>query len=272
MPAKMPDTINIIDDLPSHYSPVPNLTSRKDQISSKTTGKLLHERIHSDDKHCFRVGLAATDWQKDLAHALVIQQYQQAGLIGPARAQSQSIEAVNTLVGLALPPSNTPDTTVLGTLSLRLDNSEGLLADEVYRLQLDKLRNKDAQLAEFGRLAMSTQAPFVVVLGRLVRTLAHVACHSHNVTDAVVICHPRHARFYSRALGFVSLGELTFCKSVGAPAVLLHLSRERLVALTANMQTTARIYNLRSSVAVPQRRTMPQTEEDFQPTMTNWSL
>ena len=48
----------------------------------------------------------------------------------------------------------------------------------------------------------------------------------HGVTDVFIEVNPRHVAFYSRALGFVVLGDERICARVGAPSVLLHLDVE----------------------------------------------
>ncbi|HEX5127989.1 MAG TPA: hypothetical protein VFW00_14680, partial [Rhodocyclaceae bacterium] len=176
--------------------------------------RLHNERLHRDEGVSFRVGVAATDWQFTQAHALVSRQYRRAGYLEP---QAPSSSSASPLVALAL--RNTlgggGESQALGTVALRCDGPSGLLADEQYRSTLDVMRAQGSRLAECGRLAVDAAAPFITVLGQLVRTVAHIAREERNVTDVVALCHPRHAHFYCRTLGFARLGELSFCQYVG---------------------------------------------------------
>lgn len=112
---------------------------------------------------------------------------------------------------------------VCGTMTLGLDDEQGLLADTLYPAELAALRSRGARLCELSRLAMDTRHNSREVLGALIHLVYIHARLIHRSTDAVIEVHPRHAAFYRRMLGFRIIGTERICPRVDAPAVLMHL-------------------------------------------------
>lgn len=113
---------------------------------------------------------------------------------------------------------------IFGTVTLRLDGDEGLLADTLYRDELAFLRRPDARLCEITKLAVDTHHNTKEVLGALFHLIYIHGRLIHGMTSVVIEVHPRHAGFYRRMLGFTTIGEQKACPRVNdAPAVLLHL-------------------------------------------------
>lgn len=113
---------------------------------------------------------------------------------------------------------------VFGTVTLRLDGNEGLLADGLYRKELTFLRTGKARLCEITKLAVDTHHNPKEVLGALFHLIYIHGRLIHGMTDVVIEVHPRHAGFYRRMLGFTQIGNQRACPRVNdAPAVLLHL-------------------------------------------------
>ena len=112
---------------------------------------------------------------------------------------------------------------VCGTMTLGLDDEQGLLADTLYPDELAALRSRGARLCELSRLAMDTRHNSREVLGALIHLVYIHARLIHRSTDAVIEVHPRHAAFYRRMLGFRIIGAERICPRVDAPAVLMHL-------------------------------------------------
>lgn len=114
--------------------------------------------------------------------------------------------------------------TVFGTVSLRVESDEGLLADALYGEELAHCRRGGARLCEITRLAVDTHHNTKEVLGALFHLIYIHGRLIHGSTGAVIEVHPRHAGFYKRMLGFRILGDQKSCPRVNhAPAVLLHL-------------------------------------------------
>lgn len=112
----------------------------------------------------------------------------------------------------------------IGTLTIGLDSPGGLLADQLYHDELDRLRQAGAPVCEFTKLAVDQAMQSKRVLAALFQ-LAYLYAHRiHGASDVVIEVNPRHVVFYRRMLGFAQLGEERLCPRVHAPAVLLHLS------------------------------------------------
>ena len=110
----------------------------------------------------------------------------------------------------------------IGTLSIASDSMMGLLADQLYHEELNRLRNEGCSLCEFRGLAVDAG----IKSKRLLASLIHISylylysISSH--TDSVIEVNPRHAGFYEKRLGFTRIGPERTCPRVNAPAVLLH--------------------------------------------------
>lgn len=110
---------------------------------------------------------------------------------------------------------------LVGTVSVRLDSDKGLSADELYRQEVDTLRNAGAHICEFTRLAVDKNAASKPVLAGLFHTAYLYASVIRGYTHAVIEVNPRHVVFYGRALSFDPIGEERLNQRVHAPAVLL---------------------------------------------------
>lgn len=112
----------------------------------------------------------------------------------------------------------------IGTLTIGLDSPGGLLADQLYHDELDRLRQAGASVCEFTKLAVDQAMQSKRVLAALYH-LAYIYAHRiHGASDLVIEVNPRHVVFYRRMLGLDQLGEERMCPRVHAPAVLLRLS------------------------------------------------
>jgi hypothetical protein len=114
----------------------------------------------------------------------------------------------------------------LGTLTLNIDSEDGLLADDLYRREVDVLRKRGATVCELTGLAVSAQLGSSELLATLFHLLHIVGRRLHRATDAVIEINPRHSLYYQRVLGFRQIGERKICGRVNAPAVLLHIEAD----------------------------------------------
>jgi hypothetical protein len=130
-----------------------------------------------------------------------------------------------------LPTSPTWELTLLaaeagaavGTLTLRLDGSGGLRADETYAAEIDVARTAGRRICELGRFAVAEHAQSGPVLAALFAH-AHAAVRGFGgITDVFIEVNPRHAAFYRRWFGFTVAAGERLCARVGAPSVLLRL-------------------------------------------------
>ena len=116
---------------------------------------------------------------------------------------------------------------LMGTLSVRRDASQGLLAENAYAHQIEEMRGQDRRLGELVKLAIEEAVDWRAALDALVQSAYLVTRVVQGLTDVVIEVNPRHVRFYQRVFGFVVTGAERFCERAGAPCVLLALDLER---------------------------------------------
>jgi hypothetical protein len=115
---------------------------------------------------------------------------------------------------------------VVGTLTLGIDSAVGLMADQVFKDELDAHRQRGARLCEFTKLAFDPSVRSKTSLANLFHLAVIYARDIHNCTDIVIEVNPRHRRFYQHMLGFVREGDVKTNPRVNAPAYLLRVNLE----------------------------------------------
>jgi hypothetical protein len=191
---------------------------------NRIKGSLLpHSELDFCDEDPIIFKVADNQCERAGAFGLVYQAYVQAGLMRPnvfeMRVMPHHLLAT-TATFVARRGSQ-----VIGTVSLVGDGRLGLPLDRVYGHEVDRLRDPSTWLGEVSSLA-SAMAPadlsFHIVIG-LMRLMAQFA-RRHGLEHLLVAVHPRHARFYRRAMGFKTLGtERPYPSVRNRPAVALHL-------------------------------------------------
>jgi hypothetical protein len=115
---------------------------------------------------------------------------------------------------------------VVGTLTLGIDSEIGLMADQVFKEELDAHRRRGARLCEFTKLAFDPTVRSKTSLANLFHLAVIYARDIHRCTDIVIEVNPRHRRFYQHMLGFEREGDLKTNPRVNAPAYLLRVNLE----------------------------------------------
>lgn len=110
---------------------------------------------------------------------------------------------------------------MMGTLSLGFDTGYGLLVDELYKPEVDQLRQAGRRVCEFTKLAIDNKRTSKRMLAGLFHIAFLYAERIWGYTDIVIEVNPSHVSFYQRMLGFQVLGSERMCPRVNAPAVLL---------------------------------------------------
>lgn len=114
----------------------------------------------------------------------------------------------------------------IGTLTIGFDNPGGLLADDLFKPEVDALRAQGKKVCEFTKLAMDSGA-LRSKSKQALASMFHVAyiyAHRlHRFSTLVIEVNPRHVAYYERMLGFKAIGEERLNRRVNAPAVLLKL-------------------------------------------------
>lgn len=164
----------------------------------------------------YRLSRADAVEQRAAASRLVSRIYSSRGLITNALVEEDADNTHLTVVA-------SRDETVFGAMSVRLDSTRQLLADDLYPDELACLRRQGAQLCEFTRLAVETQRGAREILATMFHLAYMHARLIHRMTDVVIEVNPHHAPFYRRMLGFLQIGERRICPRVAAPALLMRL-------------------------------------------------
>jgi len=112
---------------------------------------------------------------------------------------------------------------VIGTLTLGLDTPHGLLVEELYKQEIDNLRQAGRKVCELTKLAVDQTHGSKHILASLFHIAYIYGRSMQGYTDVVIEVNPRHAAFYKRMLGFTEFGPERLCNRVNAPAILLRL-------------------------------------------------
>jgi len=117
----------------------------------------------------------------------------------------------------------------VGTVTVGIDSMKGLLVDEVNRPEVDAVRRQQRGVCELVRLAIDDPANSKSICTALFEKLYELLGLSlRSLSDLFIEVNPRHAPFYVRLFGFRMVATKRTCARVGAPSVLLRLTREEL--------------------------------------------
>ena len=197
-----------IADLPLNPGPKNLTLDRQDPAGTNTLAL-------EQDK--FKIRLANSEGRRESADILINKRYSWRGY-GTARALNDEPNSITLMADLK--------GHIIGTLTIGLDSGAGLLVDQLYQDEIDRLRHEHRIVCEFTKLAVDQASHSKRVLAALFHLAFIYANRIHGATDLVIEINPRHAVFYRRMLGFTQLGEERMCPRVNAPALLLHLTCE----------------------------------------------
>jgi hypothetical protein len=113
---------------------------------------------------------------------------------------------------------------VVGTLTIGIDSPIGLMADEIFKTELDAHRARGARLCEFTKLAFDPSVRSKESLAGLFHLAVIYARDIYRCTEILIEVNPRHRRFYEHMLGFQREGDLRINTRVDAPAYLLRVN------------------------------------------------
>jgi len=113
---------------------------------------------------------------------------------------------------------------VVGTLTIGIDSPIGLMADPIFKEEIDVHRKRGARLCEFTKFAFDPSVRSKTSLANLFHLAVIYARDIHDCTDIMIEVNPRHRRFYERMLGFEQEGQLKINPRVDAPAYLLRVN------------------------------------------------
>lgn len=165
------------------------------------------------EQQVFKIRLAHSDERVNTASMLVQRKY--AGRGYAAKGFQKAPERI-TLMAFQ-------DDKVIGTLTLGLDSPKGLLVEDLYKTEIDILRQAGRKVCELTKLAVDQTHGSKHVLASLFHIAYIYGRVIQGYTDVVIEVNPRHVAFYKRLLGFAEFGSERMCSRVNAPAVLLRL-------------------------------------------------
>jgi len=113
---------------------------------------------------------------------------------------------------------------LIGTITLGIDSEAGLLADEIFKNEIDVFRVAGGKPCELNKLAIDPSIESKFVLASLFHILFIYGRRVHHCTDVFIEVNPRHRRFYENMLNFKRLGDVRTNPRVDAPAHLLWIS------------------------------------------------
>lgn len=164
------------------------------------------------------VNIAHTKHDQHLAEGLVRERYAWRGYQSPAlhvrHPQRKTFLASH-------------GTRLLGTLSILLDSNAGLVADGLFKPDLDRYRKLGLRVCELGKLAIAQTGNSREVVAALFNMAYLYGRAIHHVSDTFIEVNPRHVGFYRRLLGFEVIAEERHCPRVDAPAILMRLDVAR---------------------------------------------
>ena len=165
------------------------------------------------EQQVFKIRLAHSSDRVNTASMLVQRKYAGRGYV--SKGFQKTPERI-TLMAFQ-------DDKVIGTLTLGLDSPKGLLVEDLYKPEIQALREAGRKVCELTKLAVDQTQGSRHVLASLFHIAYIYGRVIQGYTDVVIEVNPRHVAFYKRMLGFTELGSERMCSRVGAPAILLLL-------------------------------------------------
>jgi hypothetical protein len=160
----------------------------------------------------FGIRTADTEGRRSSANLLINKMYAWRGYAGTHRLDDNP-----NRISL----SATDHGEVVGTVTLGIDSPVGLLADEMFKDEIDRFRACGAKVCEITKLAFDPKVRSKEALASLFHVMFIYGRRLHKCTDVFIEVNPRHRRFYETMLGFKRIGELRTNPRVNAPGWLL---------------------------------------------------
>ena len=186
-------------------------------VRSMLAGPPTSAELPSDNvrDRCFKIRAAESPRERRAANSLIDRMYATRGY------QSTSLpddEPTNRKTFLA-----SDHNAAIGTLTIGLDSSEGLLVDQLFPDEVGVFRVAGRQICEFTKLAMERRARSPRLLAALFHVGYIYAYRIKTLHNLLIEVNPRHVRYYESMLGFNVIGPARHNARVNAPAVLLSL-------------------------------------------------
>lgn len=209
MPASIGDQTN--DLLPGEPESSDDMTASRELAADAQA--TTEDRFVVEQKD-FRIRLADTDAGRNSASLLINKMYAWRGY-GDKHQVRESPSRIT------LTASNKEK--VVATVTLSIDSGDGLLADQIFKPEIDSYRRGGAVVCEMSKLAFDPDVRSKFAMASLFHIVFIYGRRIHGCTDVFIEVNPRHRRFYETMLGFKKQGEIRTNPRVNAPAHLMWL-------------------------------------------------
>jgi len=162
---------------------------------------------------------ADTPFRRVQASTLVNQMYSRRGYSSGFTVEDRPEQ-------ITLVASDLETSAAFGTISVALDSEGGLLAEKLYREEIERLRMEGRQLCEMVKFAVDNTVRSKRLLSALVHVAFIYAYHLRKCTDLLIEVTPQHAVFYRHLLHFELAGPEKLNPRVNTRGVLLRLNLE----------------------------------------------
>ncbi len=176
----------------------------------KTFSKDWEQKWLGARKCCCDYQIAHSREQYRAAFSLVYDEYLKQDLTRPNRLGLRILPHQLLLTSSILVATLSQN--VVATISLVEDGKLGLPMDDLYAIEIERMRQKGKRLAELTCLAHRHTDATMWNRGKVRATLETLIRHAANfavqreIDDLVICVNPRHASFYQRRYGFTELG------------------------------------------------------------------
>lgn len=164
------------------------------------------------DERTFQIRLANTETVRSHASSLIHRMYASRGYTVNNPLQENPHRVTMTI---------SEEDKVIGTITLGIDSPSGLLADEIFKDEVDAYRARGRKVCELTKLAFDPTTRSKTALASLFHIIFIYLRQVQKCTDIFIEVNPRHRRFYERMLGFKKHGPKKMNPRVNAPAYLL---------------------------------------------------
>lgn len=166
-------------------------------------------------RRLFTIRAADSFGQRSLASVLVNRMYATRGYHSSSLLKDPDSNRITLIAG--------EGDAIVGTITIGFDSPKGLLVDDLFREEIDALRNAGREVCEFTKLAVDGVVKSKRVLASLFHVAYIIAHRLNGFHNLVIEVNPRHVLYYKKVLGFEAKGPARPNRRVNAPAVLLSL-------------------------------------------------
>ncbi len=160
----------------------------------------------------FGIRLVDTPKGRNEASMLIHKMYAWRGLEG-----THAVGAEPNRITLMGHRNNDP----LGTLTVGLDAPEGLLADRLFKEEIDAYRARGARVCEIIKMAFDIHNNSKAYMGAMIHLAVMFARDIHHCDSLFIEVTPRQGAYYEHMLGFRQLGETKVNPRVNVRGMLM---------------------------------------------------